>query len=95
MSFMIWDNQGQAVSTLQKMNNGYGCPYELSNGYKMDSWDVVSKSDVSNNWGFMSPEDRPGSEEEGVLAEDLMEDVDGSPNMEDERPSDWMPETEF
>ena len=92
MSFLIWDNESECQQSLDGINAGYGCPYELDNGYKMDQWATLTKSIVDELWGFISPQDRPGSAEEGVSADALMLGLEGSPIIEDKRPSDWTEE---
>lgn len=58
MSFLTWDNERDCTDSLKALNTEYGCPYILENGYRMDEWDFLTKSDASENWGFFSPQSR-------------------------------------
>lgn len=87
MSFIIWDNHHDCETSLNDINLAYGCPYVLPNGYRMDEWDILTKSDTSNEWGFFAPEYRPG------MSVDYLRGLLVQPFLEmDERPVDWLPE---
>ncbi len=89
MSFVRWNNQNKCTNSLAAVNDEYGCPYELLNGYKMTLWDVMTESLAGGEWGFFAPESRPGKSEE-----DLMDTLDPSYTMTDEQPDGWTPEGE-
>ena len=60
MSFLVWNNKGDAEISLTAINFAYGCPYVAENGYRMDRWDFVKKSNTTNHHGFYKPEERLG-----------------------------------
>jgi len=86
MSFLTWNNQSDARTSLNSVNTEYGCPYVLRNGYRMDQWDFDTKSDARNEWGWFGPEERPGHTEEDLDSK-LVPGYTKSPN----RPDDWVP----
>ena len=67
MTFLIWDNQTDAEASLVAVNDVYGCPYVAENGYRMDQWDFVIKSYVSDDHGFFTPEERLGMEMDDLM----------------------------
>ena len=89
MSFLVWNNQQDAEDSLNELNNLYGCPYVLENGYRMDRWDSNTKSDVSEEWGFYSPEIRPGKAL-GMLMKSLAPGYIAN----EKRPDNWVPDEE-
>jgi len=89
MSFVKWNDKNKCTDSLTAINglNGYGCPYVLLNGYRMDQWDVMTESFAAGEWGFFAPEDRPGKSKE-----DLMDLLEPTFTMTDEQPEDWVSE---
>jgi hypothetical protein len=85
--FLTWNNQADADASLAAVNSVYGCIHEGSNGYKMDSWANVTKSDNAELWGFEKPVE---------TLEKLQSNLDaalvaGYTELS-ERPSDWVNE---
>jgi len=60
MSFLVWNNKKKGDDSLAAINDMYGCPYRAENGYRMDTWDIVIKSNTGNDHGFFKPEERLG-----------------------------------
>ncbi len=60
MSFLTWDNQEDAEACLDAVNATYGCPHVADNGYRMDQWAFVSKSNVTEHHGFVKPKEHLG-----------------------------------
>lgn len=82
--FLTWDNQADAETSIAAVDTVYGCAYTAENGYIMNTWATVTKSDAENKWGFTKPEARLGKTEaelEAVL-------VVGYTEL-DSRPEDW------
>jgi hypothetical protein len=82
--FLSWNNETDANSSLSLINIIYGCPYE-EGGYTMFTWDVVTKSDAENKWGFFKPVPKLGktqAELDAVLEEGYTE--------HQQRPSNWL-----
>ena len=85
MTFLTWDNQTAANTSLAVIDGVYGCP--VSNGYTMTTWAIVTKSDAEEKWGFDKPKAIHGKtieELEAVL-------VVGYTELS-ERPADWTTE---
>ena len=89
MTFLTWDNQTDADSSLAAVNAGYGCEYTGNTGYIMETWDNVTKSNVEEKWGFAKPEARLGKTIEELEAAL----VSGYTEL-DNKPSNWIPEEE-
>ncbi len=68
MSFLVWPNQKKADASLIAINAIYGCPYVAENGYRMDQWDFVVKANLSDDYGFFSPEARLGKKWDDLMA---------------------------
>jgi len=68
MTFLTCNNQKDAQTLLDDINAAYGCPYKAVNGYVMDAWDFVTKSDADDIWGFAKPEARLGKTSEELEA---------------------------
>ncbi len=89
MTFNTWNNRADAQTSLDEINKAYGCPYKATNGYVMDEWDFVTKSDAGDVWGFSRAEarlDKAVEELEAVL-------VVGSTELA-KKPSNWIAEEE-
>ena len=89
MTFLTWNNQADSDTSLAAANALYGCKYTASNGYVMDTWDNVTKSNVEEKWGFAKPAARLGrtlEELEAAL-------VSGYTEL-DNKPLNWIPEEE-
>lgn len=86
-SFLSWDNQADADNSLVAVEALYVLPYSERNGYFMDRWAVVTKSDVANIWGFYKPENRLGK-----TVSVLMDRIIGDYTEQSERPNDWVTE---
>jgi len=84
MSFLVWNNQGDAEDSLTAINTLYGCPYLAENGYRMDRWDFVVKSNTTNDHGFYKPEERLG-----MKMDDLMVSITPGFIEHEERPEDF------
>ena len=67
MSFLVWNNQTDAEASLEAVNYVYECPYVAENGYRMDQWDFVIKSSVSDDHGFFKPEERLGKQMDDLM----------------------------
>lgn len=89
MSFLIWNNQTDAEASLEAINYVYGCPYEAGNGYRMDQWDSVIKSRVSDDHGFFKPEERLGKQMDNLMNGLIPEFVENA-----EMPVEFRPEDE-
>jgi len=90
MSFLFWNNQKDANDSLFDINSEYGCPYLEENGYKMDEWDIVTKSNAINQWGFFKPETRLGKDSSIFVSKFKP----GHTEIEN-RPNDWYPDDVF
>ena len=89
MTFLTWNNQADADTSLAAVNTLYGCKYSDNKGYVMDTWDNVTKSDAEEKWGFTKPEPRLGKtieELEAVLIAGYTE--------RDNKPFNWIPQEE-
>lgn len=84
MSFLTWDNQADADTSLAAVNTVYGCP--VQNGYTMLTWSDVTKSNAENKWGFTKPEAKQGKTIEELEAAL----VSGYTELA-ARPSNWYP----
>jgi len=89
MSFLIWQNQTDCRNSLKAVEDEYGCPYKLSNGYRMDQWDFDTESREGGQFGFFAPEERPKHS-----VEDLRDGLIAGFSEFDERPEDWLPPEE-
>jgi len=87
MSFLVWNNQGDAEISLTAIDFTYGCPHLAKNGYRMDRWDFVVKSNTTNDHGFYKPEERLGME-----MDDLMPVLMPGYTEHEEMPEDFKPE---
>ena len=87
MTFLTWDNQEDADTSLAAVNNVYGCEYAEVGGYTMESWSVVTKSDAEDKWGFEAPEAILGKTEEELMAALVI----GYTELSD-KPSNWSTE---
>ena len=96
MSFLVWDNEQDAVDSLDAINDTYECPYEDA-GYKMDTWDIIAPSreiptfppePFEMEWGFYSPEARLGYTE-GQMMYQLTSGYETYPG---EKPDRFYPE---
>lgn len=87
MDFLMWDNQADADESLAAVNVVYGCTYEDNKGYRMTTWDVVTKSDAEEKWGFAKPVARIGK-----LEEELIRALVSGYTEVEKRPSDWLAE---
>lgn len=85
MTFLVWDNQTNANTSLANINNAYGLPYKAENGYRMDTWDVVMESVNENAWGFFKPEELLSME-----MDDLMSNLIAGYNELDDRPANFF-----
>lgn len=59
MIFITWDNEADAVASLQAINESiFNCPIvdPIAN-YNMISWSVLSKAQTEERWGFVKPPD--------------------------------------
>jgi len=90
VTFLVWEIQDDADTSLAKINVMYGCPYEDENGYKMDAWDVVIESTNNDAWGFFKPEERLG-----MVMDDLMPELVGIYDAIEGRPEDFFPDDLF
>lgn len=88
MSFLTWNNQTDAADSLDAIHDVYGCPYE-ADGYRMDQWDFVIKSRVSDDHGFFKPEERLGMEAE---MDDLMSALVPGFTENIDKPDEFYPE---
>jgi len=89
MTFLTWNNQADADASLAAVNASYGCKYTASNGYVMEVWDSVTKSDAEEKWGFAKPEARLQK-----TIEELEATLVAGYTELSERPSNWIPEEE-
>jgi len=89
MSFLVWENESDCKTSLDKINHEYGFPYVLSNGYSAAEWDVMTKSDAEEKWGFYAPETRLRKNGDIVTEEFLMTQLEGSFEQGD-RLDDWI-----
>ena len=80
MKFLIWQNEQDAIDSLASVNDALGCPYVSDNGYIMDSWGIVTKSESKLEWRFFSAQ------------EEYMEDLVGEFDVVDNPPDGWFPE---
>lgn len=62
----------------------YGCPVLLENGYRMDQWDLFTKAEARNEWGFYSPESRLDKNEE-----ELRSKLTPGYSESSKKPDDW------
>jgi len=67
MTFLVWDNQKDTEDSLTAVNAMYGCPYRAENGYRMDMWDFVVKSNIDDVYGFFKPEERLSKEMDDLM----------------------------
>ncbi len=86
MTFLTWNNQVDADTSLEAVNALYGCKYTESSGYIMNEWDDVTKSDAEEKWGFTKPEALHGKTIEELKAAL----VSGYTEL-DNKPSNWIP----
>lgn len=87
MTFLTWDNQSDADTSLAAVNTAYGCPIEKANGYIMTTWAVVTKSDAEDKWGFEKPK-----AVHGKTIEELEAALTAGYTELAERPADWISE---
>jgi len=88
MSFLIWNNQQDTEDSMDMVNSYYIIVPSIPGDYRMDMWDILSKSNVSNEWGFFAAEDRPGLPYADLMREQLVGDFEEV----NERPDDWIAE---
>lgn len=89
MTFLIWNNQKDAEDSLSAVNDEYGCPVLLKGGYRMDQWDLFTKSDARNEWGFYDPKAALGKTEE-----ELRSKLKPGYSENSKRPDDWKSDDE-
>lgn len=82
MSFLIFDDETLADEALQRVNDNFGCPIHLPDGYVMNTWDDIIKKFDDDFWGFYRAPD------------DYMDGVDGWIDEPSKVPSDWFPPDE-
>ena len=85
MTFLTWDNQSDADTSLAAVNTVYNCP--IQNGYTMTTWAVVTKSEADEKWGFDKPKPINGKTTEQL--EDAL--VVGYTELA-EKPANWITE---
>lgn len=90
MTFLTWNNQADADSSLAAVNAVYGCEYTGNTGYIMETWDNVTKSDAEDKWGFTEPEAQLGK-----TVEELEAALTAGYTELDNRPSNWVPQEEI
>ncbi len=83
MTFLTWDNQTDADTSLIAIDSVYGCP--IDNGYTMTTWAIVTKSDAEEKWGF----DKPKAIHGKTIEELAIALVLGYTELAD-RPADWI-----
>ena len=88
MTFLTWNNQSDADTSLAAINIVYGCP--IQNSYKMATWATVTKSEADNKWGFEKPVAK-----HGATIEDLEATLVAGYTELTERPVDWITEGEL
>jgi len=87
MCWITWDNQQDAEDSLSAVNTFLGCPINLENGYVMQTWAVVSKSDAQDEWGFAHTPERLCSDT------DIDAVIEPGFTRYEQKPSDWTPES--
>lgn len=68
MAFLVWKKKEDADDSLAALNTLCGLPIQAENGYKMERWDFVVKSNLTRDHGFYKPEQRPGMVLDDVMA---------------------------
>jgi len=85
MTFLIFDSEEDYLAAIEEVNNAYGCPIKLPNGYEMRAFVVPKeKSNGEIKWGFTKPKTRLGKTGQFVMGR-----IRGNFSVLSKRPRNW------
>jgi len=74
MKFLVFDTETIANMCMVEINDAYGCPVVLPDGYKMTRWDkVIETTEGDGECGFYKPQDMVNRKSEDIMKKVSME----------------------